>query len=124
MHRFFARSPQQVADALIGKVLEVGTVKATILDVRPQTPRENASWLDRRPLFGAKPVDAYVAPYRGSHLLFLRTGTRDTCVRIDGISVDGKVFRSPGKVCRALGIKSERSGRVRFNGSTVSISWP
>lgn len=124
MHRFFDRSPQKVAEELPGKILQVGKKQATILSAKAQTSKDNANWIDQRPLFGPHPVDAYVAPYRGSHLLFLRTGSVNTCVRIESISIGDRVFTTPGKTCRALGINTERSGKVAFNGRAVTLRWP
>ncbi len=121
MNSFFARSPRKVATELVGKDLQFGSKQGTILRVLPQSAADNANWIDRRPLFGPRPVDAYAAAYRGHCMLFLRTGANNTCVRIDSISLRGKVFSNPGQVCRALGIKGELTGKVSFNGRTVSI---
>ena len=124
MHKFFNRSPLEVANELKGKVLQVGDRQGTIIKVKPQWPADNANWTDR-PLFGPFPADAYVAPYRGKCLLFIRTGTPgvNTCVRIDGIEVESRVLSSPAQVCEALGIDSERSGRVSLNRDVISLSW-
>lgn len=124
MHRFFQRSPREVATALEGKTLQVGNKKGIITKVNPQSPKDNENWTDR-PIFGPHPVDVYVAPYRGTHLLFLRTGTpgTNTCVRIDGLETRSKVARTPGQVCKALGITSERTGKLRLWGDVVSLSW-
>ena len=122
MHKFFNRAPATVARELVGKTLQVGEVEGTIMAVLPQTERDNANWIDRRPIFGSKPNDVYVAPYRGTHLLFLRTGAPNTCVRIDAVSVDGKLYSTPGKVCKALRIDSERTGKMSFNGRMVRVT--
>jgi hypothetical protein len=120
---FFGRSPEEVAEDLIGKTLAVGTRQGIVTEVLPQSQAENGHWLDR-PLFGAYPVDAYAAPYRGIHLLFLRTGETDTCVRINGIETARKSYLRPGLVSKALGISRERTGNVSFDGEeTVSIDW-
>ena len=123
MHQFFNGTPEDVAERLWGTRLRVGRIQATILGLLPQTEKDNDHWLDRRPLFGADPVDAYVAPYRGHCMLFLRTGATNTCVRIDGISVGGEVFSNPGQVCKALGIEEEKSGWVSYDGQVVQIRW-
>lgn len=120
---FFGRSPEEVAEDLIDKTLVVGNKQGAITKVLPQTQADNGNWLER-PLFGAYPVDAYAAPYRGNHLLFLRTGLIDTCVRIDGISTPRKSYPRPGLASKALGITRERTGNVTFDGdSTVRIDW-
>jgi len=62
VHKFFRRSPWDVANGLAGKTLKVGDKEGTITRVKPQYPADNANWTDR-PLFGPHPVDAYVAPY-------------------------------------------------------------
>jgi 3-methyladenine DNA glycosylase Mpg len=124
VHKFFRRSPWDVANGLAGKTLKVGDKEGTITRVKPQYPADNANWTDR-PLFGPHPVDAYVAPYRGAHLLFLRTGTpgTNTCVRIDGIEIGEQACSTPSQVCKALGIDSERTGKVSFSQNVVSLSW-
>lgn len=124
MHKFFQRATMFVAIELQGMTLQVGDKKATITKVKPQYAKDNENWTDR-PLFGPHPVDAYVAPFRGFHLLFLRTGTpgTNTCVRIDGVEIDGQVHSSPAKVCKALGIDSERTGKVHLAHNVVSLSW-
>jgi hypothetical protein len=120
---FFRRSPEEVAEDLIDKTIVVGSKKGNITKVLPQTQADNGNWLDR-PLFGAYPVDVYVAPYRGNHLLFLRTGLTDTCVRIDGLATPRKSYPRPGLVSKALGITKERTGNVSFDGDeTVNINW-
>ena len=120
---FFGRSPEEIAEDLIDKTLVVGSKNGVITKVLPQTQADNGNWLDR-PLFGAYPVDAYAAPYRGNHLLFLRTGLTDTCVRIDGLATPRKSYPRPGLVSKALGIIRERTGNVSFDGEEkVSINW-
>jgi hypothetical protein len=120
---FFGRSPEEVAEDLLDKTLVVGSKNGVITKVLPQTQADNGNWL-ARPLFGAYPVDAYAAPYRGNHLLFLRTGLTDTCVRIEGIATPRKSYPRPGLVSKALGITRERTGNVSFDGEeTVSIDW-
>ena len=120
---FFGRSPEEVAEDLIDKTLVVGSKNGVITKVLPQSQAENGNWLDR-PLFGSYPVDAYAAPYRGFHLLFLRTGQRDTCVRINGIETARKSYTGPGVVSKALGITRERTGNVSFDGDeTITIGW-
>jgi hypothetical protein len=119
---FFGRTPEEVAEDLIGKTLAVGSKQGTITEVLPQSQAENGNWLDR-PLFGTYPVDAYAAPYRGFHLLFLRTGQQDTCVRINGIETVRKSYKGPGVVSKALGINRERTGNVSIDGQTVTIDW-
>ena len=121
--QFFGRSPEEVADDLLDKTLSVGNRHGVITKVRPQTQADNGNWLDR-PLFGQFPVDAYAAPYRGHHLLFLRTGLTDTCVRIDGMDTSRMSYPRPGLVSKALGINRERTGNVYFDGNeTVTIEW-
>src|SRR5579863_666165 len=124
MHKFFQRSPRQVAPALVGMTLQIGDKQATITKVKPQYARDNENWTDR-PLFGPHPADAYVASFRGFRLLFLRTGKpgQNTCVRIDGVEIDGQVHSSAAKVCKALGIDSERTGKVHLAHNVVSLSW-
>ena len=124
MDRFFTGSPDRVAKRLIGKTLRVGRKLGTILEVTPQDQHDNANWIDSRPLFGSNPVDAYVAPYRGGLLLFLRTGEEDTCVRIDKISIRGETFSNPTQVCKAMGITEEQEGWVSYDGEKiVQIRW-
>jgi hypothetical protein len=123
VHEFFDRPPNRVARDLVGKLLKVGRIQGTILAVLPQTAKDNERWLDSRPLFGPDAADAYVAPYRGHHMLFLRTGARSTCVRIDQISIRGHVFVNPSQVCSALGLGGERSGSVSFDGQLVRVRW-
>lgn len=124
MHKFFNRGPFEVSTELVGKTLQVGDKQATITKVKPQYAKDNENWTDR-PLFGPRPADVYVAPFRGFHLLFLRTGTpgTNTCVRIDGVEIDGQVHSSPAKVCKALGIDSERIGKVHLAHNVISLSW-
>jgi hypothetical protein len=123
VHQFFDDTPENVAERLRGARLRVGRIQATILDVLPQTEKDNDQWLDRRPLFRTGPIDAYVAPYRGHHMLFLRTGATNTCVRIDKISIRGEVASNPNQVCKALGIENERSGWVSYDGRVIQIRW-
>ena len=125
MHKFFTRSPLDVAIELKGKTLQVGDRKGIITKIKPQYPADNANWTDR-PLFGPRPADAYVAPYRGKCLLFLRTGMPgvNTCVRIDGIEMEEHAFSSPSQVCEALGIDSERTGKVHYARGVVTINFP
>jgi 3-methyladenine DNA glycosylase Mpg len=124
MHKFFARPPLDVAIDLQGKTLRVGNREGIITRVKPQYPADNKNWCDR-PLFGPHPVDVYAAPYRGTHLLFLRTGTPDTntCVRIDGLETKSKAARTPGQVCKALGITSERTGKLHLSDDVISLIW-
>ncbi len=119
--RFFERSPEKVAEDLVGLPLEVGKAKGTIVKVLPQTEQDNANWIDRRPIFGTAPVDAYVAPFRGNHMLFLRTAP-NTCVRIDRLEIDEQVLKNPGQVCKALGLNEELSGSVVFDGKVIKIT--
>ena len=124
MHRFFRRQPFEVAFDLKGKTLQVGSRKGIITKVLPQNQEDNKNWTDR-PIFGPRPVDVYVAAYRGAHLLFIRTEMpgMNSCVRIDGLETRSKVCRSPGQVCKALGINSERTGKLSFTGEVISLSW-
>lgn len=124
MHKFFDRPPYEVATELVGKTLQVGDRKGVVTKTKPQYPTDNSNWTDR-PLFGSHPVDAYVAEYRGKCLLFLRTGIPgvNTCVRIDGVEVDGQLYASPARACEVLGINSERSGKVAFSRNVISLSW-
>lgn len=120
---FFDRHPVQVADDLLERELWVSNRRLVITSVMPQLRRDNASWIDRRPLFTDPEVSAYVAPYRASHLLFLRTQP-GTCVRIDGVTTrDGEELKRPGQVCRALGLTSERLGTVALQEDAVAIQW-
>jgi len=125
MHKFFTRSPLDVSIELKGKILQVGDRKGIITKVKPQYPADNANWTDR-PIFGSHPANAYVAAYRGKCLLFLRTGTPgvNTCVRIDGIEMEGQAFSSPSQVCKALGIDSERIGKVDYARGVITINFP
>jgi hypothetical protein len=126
MHGFFNRSPDDVAIDLRDKTLKVGDCEAAITKAKAQYPADNKNWGDR-PLFTSKSVGAYVAPYRGSYMLFLKTngapGT-NTCVRIDGIKIGEQLYSSPAQVCKALGINSERTGKVHFAKGVVSVSFP
>ncbi|MDO8591530.1 MAG: hypothetical protein Q7R60_01215 [bacterium] len=124
MHKFFQRATMFVAIELQGMTLQVGDKKATITKVKPQYAADNANWTDR-PLFGPRPVDVYVAEYRGALLLFLRTGTpgTNTCVRIDGIEIDGHAYTSSTQVCKALGITNERTGKVHLARNVISLRW-
>lgn len=123
MNSLFDGPPAAVAERLVGKSLRVGRQQGIILKVLPQSQRDNAEWIDRRPLFGPDPVDAYVASYRSALMLFLRTDPANTCVRIDEVKTRDGVFSSPTQVCRALGITGEASGWVSFNGQTVQVRW-
>src|SRR5262249_23944893 len=114
-------SPEQVAEDLVGVDLQIGRTRGEIKRVHPQTAADNANWIERRPLFGTSPVDAYVAPYRGNHMLFLRTGKENTCVRIDQLEIDGVVYKNPGQVCKALGLNEEHTGTVTFDGKVVRV---
>lgn len=124
MHKFFQRATMFVAIELQGMTLQVGDKKATITKVKPQYAADNAKWKSK-PLFGPHPVDVYVSSFRGNRLLFLRTGLpgENTCVRIDGIEMEGQTFSSPSQVCKALGIDSERSGMVHLAHNVVSLRW-
>lgn len=122
MHTFFNRPPGVVAKELVGKILQVGDVQATILSALPQTAQDNARWIGRRPIFGPEPVDVYVASYRGVRLMFLRTGAANSCVRIDAVSVDGVSYSSPSKVCKAFGIESEMTGKLAFNDRIARVA--
>lgn len=120
---FFGGSPEAVAEDLIDKSLVIGDRHGTITAALPRTERDNANWL-HKPLFGPYPVDVYASPFRGSYLLFLRTGQPNTCVRIDGLETARKSLHRPGLVSKYLGIKSERTGNVAYDGrETVTISW-
>ena len=124
MHKLLKNAPEKVAEDLVGKTIQVGRKRGTITKCLPRTERDNATWLDTRPLFGSKPVDAYVAPYRGSHLLFLRTGERNTCVRIDGITLsDGTKLTGPGQVCKAFGLNVEKSGNVEIDEAGLKLKF-
>ena len=103
---FFNRRPEQVAADMIGLKLSHKDKQGVILNISPNDEKDNAHWLDSRPLFGSHPVDVYVAPYRGSHMLFFRTAP-DTCVRVDQVELGGEKFVRPGQVCRALELNSE-----------------
>ena len=121
MQKLLDRTPHQVAPDLIGKTIEVNGKQAVITKALPRTESDNAIWLKRRPLFATKPVDVYVAPYRGSFMLFLRTGKKNTCVRIDSVEMDGKKFVNPGQVCKALGLTEEDTGSVKLIGNTLVL---
>ncbi len=124
MDAFFDDAPDRVAERLVGKTLRVGRKRGTILKVHPQDQHDNANWIERRPLFGPDPVDAYVAPYRSGLLLFLRTGQQDTCVRIDAIESKGERYTNPTQVCRALDIEEEKEGWVSYDGEQVAqVRW-
>lgn len=121
--QFFGRSPEEVAEDLIDMNLVIGAKHGVVTKVKPQTQADNGNWLDK-PLFGPYPVDAYASPYRGHHLLFLRTGLEDTCVRIDGLQTARKSYPRPALAAKALGINRERTGNVRFDGNeTVTVEW-
>lgn len=118
---FFERSPKIVAKELVGKKLQIGRKKGEIVKALPQTKKDNARWLDSRPIFGEDHVDAYVASYRGNHMLFLRTAP-NTCVRIDQIQYKDEIYENSNQVCRVFGIHEERTGSVTYDGQTVRIS--
>lgn len=120
MDEFFNRSPEKVAQDLIGKTIKVGQEHGVILKATPQTRKDNQRWLNSKPLFGDNPVDFYVSKYRAALLPFLRTAP-DTCVRIDSINIKGKVFEKPTHVCQALGIDAEATGDITFGGKTITI---
>ncbi len=120
---FFGRTPEAVAEDLIGKQLFIGSKHAEITAVLPQTAKENSKWLDK-PLFGPYPVDVYVSPYRGSHLLFMRTGALNSCVRIDGVETSRNSYPRPGQVAKYFGANSERTGNVILVGDdSVVVDW-
>lgn len=124
MHQLLKNAPKRVAQDLVGKTIQVGRKRGTITKVLPRTESDNANWLDTRPLFGSNPVNVYVAPYRGSHLLFLRTGARNTCVRIDGIMLaDGTKCNGPGQVCKALNLSDEKAGNVEVDETILKLSF-
>lgn len=123
MHKLLKSAPEKVATDLVGKTIQIGRKRGTITKCLPRNERDNFNWLDSRPLFGSNPADVYVASYRGSQLLFLRTGTRNSCVRIDGIILrDGTNCNSPGKVCKAFGLDGEKVGNVEV-GDTILIKF-
>lgn len=123
MHKLLKGSPEQVEPRLVGLALQVGRKRGKILAVLPQTELDNANWVDKRPLFTSHPVDVYVAPYRGSYMLFLRTGAPNTCVRVDRMLIGDVVYDSPGRVCKALGIDAERCGEISIQDNLVKIRW-
>lgn len=115
-------SPDVVGNELRGKKLKIGNTVATITDCLPRNREDNIAWLETKPLFGEKPVDVYVSPYRGSHLLFIRTKP-DTCVRIEGIELKDEQIKGAGRVCKALKIIKERTGNAEYDGETLKIRW-
>lgn len=122
MHKLLKNAPQKVAEDLVGKTIRVGSKRGTITKCLARTESDNATWLVTRPLFGSNPVDVYVAPYRGSHLLFLRTGARNTCVRIDGILLsDGTKCNGPGQVCKAFKLNGEKTGNVEIDEAGLNL---
>ena len=124
MHEVLKNAPQKVANDLVGMTIQVGARQGTITKCLPRNESDNTSWLKTRPLFGSKPVDVYVAPYRGSHLLFLRTGSPNTCVRIDGILLsDGTEANGPGQVCKAFGLNGEKIGDVDIDASVLKLKF-
>lgn len=114
--------PVEAALALVGKTLQIGRQRVTITEALARGKRDNERWLDSKPLFGAKPVDVYVAPYRGSHLLFLRTRP-GTCVRIESAAVQNVQLMRPGQVTKHFNIRQERTGDLVINGDTLKINW-
>lgn len=123
MHSFFDRSPNEVAAEISGKVLRIGDKIAVIRKALPKTEQDNLPWLDSKPLFGEEPVDVYVSSHRGSFLLFLRTGERNTCVRIEEVALEGRVVSGPGRVGKALGLTVEMTGDLAFDGTVLTITW-
>lgn len=121
MQQLLDQPPHTVARQLVGKTLEINGRQATITKVKPQTATDNANWVDSRPLFGSKPVAAYVAPYRGNHMLFLRTGAKNTCVRIDAVETEDETYVNPGQVCQAFELSEEASGSVKLRGNTIVV---
>lgn len=123
MHAFFNRPVEDVARELTGKILRIDGKVAVIRKVLARTAEDNRRWIRSKPLFGKDPVEAYVSSFRGSHLLFLRTGPRNTCIRIEAVELAGRKISRPGRVCKELGINSERSGDVLFDGTVVTVKW-
>ena len=120
---FFNRDPQVVAEDLIDRELWSGNHRVVVTAALPQARRDNATWIDRRPLFTDPDVSAYVAPYRASNLLFVRTEP-GTCVRIDGVTTrSGEELTRPGQVTRELGLTSERLGFAALQGEIVTLQW-
>ena len=125
MDPFFDRSLREVAADLVGKYLRISEVTCTILQVLSRTAKDNAQWLKSKPLFKGNrpdPVDVYVSSFRGHHLLFLRTGEADTCVRIESVHMNGRVVSGPGKVGSALGLSKEATGDAAYDPTTTTIT--
>ena len=120
---FFERHPVVVANDLIDRELWVSNHRVVIAAALPQIRSDNSRWIDERPLFTDPEVTAYVAPYRGSHLMFLRTNP-GTCVRIESVTTRaGDTLKKPGQVCRELGLDAERLGSVALENDIVTIHW-
>jgi len=123
MDSFFNRSPGVVSRELLGMTIDVNGQEAVIEQASPKSPKQNEHWTDR-PLFDSG-VEAYVAPYRGTFLTFLRTGPegRHSCVRLDIVETEKERVVGPGHVSRLLGLEAEQVGRVSLQNDIVVVNF-
>lgn len=108
---FFNRPPEQVATEMAGKRLVLGDKELTIASAQGQEEAENQSWL-HLPIFGDSPeAAAMVRKYRTSKILFIRTGDKNSCVRVvTGRGSDGEKLQNSKQVSEYLGLEKNTYG--------------
>jgi len=102
---FWEQNPKKVAVDLLGRVMQVGQLFATILDAEGYTREQNTGLYT--PVVSMEPGSVYCPRRHNTVLLLLATydqGERGGCVLVREVEIDGILYKGPGKVTACLGI--------------------
>ena len=114
----YARNAQEVAQDLVGMVLDVNGQYAEIVETEAYEGGEQTA---RRGCMRLAPGQIGVMPYRG--LYFLNIGTEaagtPSCVLVRAVQVEGELVDGPGKVGKRL---DARSLELQVLGKDIPVS--
>ena len=112
---FWEQDPKRVAVDLLGRVMQVGELFATILEARGYAREENSGLYG--PVLTLSSGSVYCPRRHNTLLVLIAThdqGAPGGCVLIREVEIDGVLYKGPGKVSASLGI--DRHG---VSGSTA-----
>ncbi len=114
--KFFEQEPKAVAQALLGKVMIVGDVKAAILEAKGFRRATNTGIYE--PVTQMPAGDVYCPRVRNSIIILLATHDRGQiggCVLIRVAEVEAVIYDGPGKVAERMGITVPKtSGKAKW----------
>lgn len=105
---------KQLAKALVGRKMIVGSKEVTILEAKGFPKRENETPL-YLPIVSMQPGQIYCPRLRNAVLLLVACNDGANiggCVLVKAIELDDEVIQGPGRVTAALGIEAKSTGHI------------